>query len=333
MTMRTRLVGIVAIFGILVALIAIRRHVSILLDIARTYSTFYPLLQSHPDLIYRYPAPALAVQAPPKIIHSVALGNVSIDKYHDAMRSCRQLHSGWEFKHWTDANATDFIRQHYTKVFPHYSHYYQDIQRANVLRYAVLHHYGGVYLDLDVTCLVALDSTPLMHLPFVSPGAHPAGVNNAFIVSHKGHGFLSHLLRSVPSHDLHWGLLFRLPYIENMFSAGCMFFSNMWMSYARTLVSGRALDKVHVLGDENGRLAPHMLRGVVTTPLMAHGGASSWHGWDAAVMVTIGRYYLFIVIVAALTATLGIISVVRRCLCGRVRRRRMSAQKTGVLSE
>ncbi|KAF1738978.1 Inositol phosphoceramide mannosyltransferase 3 [Beauveria bassiana] len=324
MAIRNRLVGTVVIFGILVTLIAIQQHLHVLLDIARTYSTFYPLLQSHPDLIYRYPAPALTVETPPKIIHSVALGNVNIDRYHDAMASCRQLHSDWEFKHWTDDNATDFIMQHYPRVFPHYCGYYQDIQRANVLRYAVLHHYGGAYLDLDVTCLVALDSTPLMRLPFVSPGAHPAGVNNAFIISQQGHAFLSHLLRSVPSHDLHWGWPIRLPYVENMFSAGCMFFSNMWMSYARALVSGRALDRVHVLGDENGRLAPHMLRGLVTTPLMAHGGASSWHGWDAALILTIGKYYLLVVIAATLAATLVIISLVRYCLCGRVRRRRMS---------
>jgi hypothetical protein len=109
-----------------------------------------------------------------------------------------------------------------------------------------------------------------------------------------------------------------------MFSAGCMFFSNVWMSYARALVSGRAPDKVHVLGDENGRLAPHMLRGVVTTPLMAHGGASSWHGWDAALILTLGKHYLFFVTIAAFASTLVTISLVRCCLCGRVRRRRMS---------
>lgn len=329
--MRNRLVGATAAVGFVVAVFAVRHHARIIIDMARTYSTFYPTLRKHPDLIYRYPTPALTVEPPPRIIHQVALGNVSIAKYREAMHSCQQLHQGWEFKLWTDVNATDFIRQHYPDILPHYCHYFQHIQRANVLRYAALHYYGGVYLDLDVTCLVALDSTPLMDLAFVSPGAHPAGVNNAFIVSRRGHAFLSHLLGAVPSHDLYWGVPFRLPYVENMLSAGCMFFSNMWMSYVRALVSGRALDKVHILGDEQGRLAPHMLRGVVTTPLMTHGGASSWHGWDAAAMVTIGEHYRLVVLLSAAISTLAAVWVTLRCLRTRVRRRRGSEQEMGVL--
>ncbi|KAJ3896091.1 hypothetical protein GG344DRAFT_72572 [Lentinula edodes] len=44
------------------------------------------------------------------------------------------------------------------------------IQRADAIRYFVLHHYGGVYLDLDVGCLRPLD--PLLVYPVILPKTH-----------------------------------------------------------------------------------------------------------------------------------------------------------------
>lgn len=332
--MRNRLTALLAVIGVLASLIYLRHHVRVLADIARTYSTFYPLIDKNPDLLYRFPSPLEVAQQPPQIIHHVALGNGSVANYQEAMDSCKALHPDWDYKLWTDANATEFMDRNYPEIAPHYRGYHQNIQRANVLRYAVLHHHGGVYFDLDVTCLVALDTTPLINLEFVTPGAHPAGVNNAFILARRGHGFLSHLLAAVPAHDMAWGLpLVRLPYIENMLSAGCMFFSNMWMGYVRALLAGRARERVHVLADEEGNLAPHMLRGVVTTPLMHHGGASSWHGWDAAAIVTIGKYYHLLVLMAAAGITTVVVTVMLRCVRSRVRRRRGSGLEVGVLGD
>lgn len=190
--------------------------------------------------------------------------------------------------------------QHYPHLVPTYQGYKQRVQKSDLLRYALLEHFGGVYFDLDVTCLKSLDE--LRHVPFLSPGAHPAGVNNAFILSRPGHPFWASVLAAVKSKDLYWGL----PYVENMFSIGCMFFSNRWISYTRLLArlagNVRDEDRVYILADEDGNLAPHMLRGVVTTPLFHHGGASSWHGWDAATILFVGKHYHAVVAGAVVLA-------------------------------
>ncbi|CEJ89794.1 hypothetical protein VHEMI05619 [[Torrubiella] hemipterigena] len=318
--MRFRLASALAVATTLLALCALRHHIQVLRDIIHTYSAFYPLIREYPELLYKYPESNNESTAVPKIIHQVALGNGTIAKYEQAMESCRQLHPTWQFFLWTDTNATDFMAEMYPEISPHYNGYFQNIQRANVLRYAVLHTFGGVYLDLDITCLVALEATGLTQLPFVSPGAHPAGVNNAFILTQPGHSFLERLLSAIPRHDLAWAAPMRLPYIENMLSTGCMFFSNQWIKYAERYVSGEETESVMVLADKEGDIAPHMLRGIVQTPIMAHGGASSWHGWDAAAIVAIGKHYKSIVSLVAVGFTLAILCVLLRCLGTRVKR-------------
>lgn len=294
-------------FGIPVAAMLLtafylRLHLRELSQVVRTYSTFYPYLKSHPQTLFRYPASTTETnrdvdvdgdQLVPRRIHQIHLqeGRPSVlSKHSKAIVSCRTVHPEWNHTIWTDETGTDFIQEHYPSIYPHYIGYKQSIQRANILRYALLDHYGGVYVDLDVTCRHSLDE--LRHVPFLTPGAHPAGVNNAFILARQGHPFFKHLLDAVPSRDLRW----RLPYVENMFSTGCMFFSNMWISYTRSGLADSPKDAVYILADEEGAIESHMLRGVVTTPLFKHGGASSWHGWDAAVIVMIGKYYSYIAI-------------------------------------
>lgn len=312
---------------VLVTTCYLHLHIRELSQVVRTYSTFYPYLSSHPQTLSRYPTPSSSVigvdeqQLAPRLIHQIHLqeGRASVlSKHAKAIISCRTIHPDWNHTIWTDETGSDFIQQHYPSIYPHFIGYKQSIQRANILRYALLDHYGGVYLDLDVTCRHSLDD--LRHVPFITPGAHPAGVNNAFILSRQGHPFLKHLLNAVPSRDLNW----RLPYIENMLSTGCMFFSNMWMSYTRSgLIADDPSNAVYILADETGAIEPHMLRGVVTTPLFKHGGASSWHGWDAAAIVLIGKYYFYIAVGGLLMSVLIGWGIWR--LSGRRNRRRRSS--------
>lgn len=318
----------------LTALLLLRHHLRDLGEVARTYSTFYPFLSRHPETLYRYPQPAGASppetgdgELAPQIIHQIFLteGRPSkLAKYEPAIESCRSMHANWTHNLWTDERANAFMAEYYPDIFPHYRSYKQSIQRANILRYALLDHFGGVYLDVDVTCLEPLDN--LRHIPFITPGAYPAGVNNAFILTRPHHGFLRHLLAGVPSRDLLWGM----PYIENMLSTGCMFFSNRWMSYVRSLTPshGTAGDQVHILADPTGDMDPHMLRGAVTTPLFRHGGASSWHGWDAAAIVLIGKHYVYFLCMVALGAACASLAVWRLTRRARARRGRSPLRRS-----
>lgn len=317
---RARTVKYLAIAAVVLTIVSLYEHIRQVGEVVRTYSTFHPLIHNHPDLLYRYPEERKdAKPVVPKIMHLIALGTADLSKYSDAIGSCRELHSDWQHNVWTDANATSFLQENYPDIVPHYTGYHQNIQRANVLRYALLHKFGGVYLDLDVSCHVALDKTPIMTLDFVSPGAHPAGVNNAFIATKPNHPFLGRVLAAVPHFDMYWGLPMRIPYVENMLSTGCMYYTNRWMDYVRELLWGGVQDPVYILATEDGDIYPHMLRGKITTPLFSHGGASSWHGWDAALLLTIGNHYMLFMVGGLATAAAVVALVFYKCIGARRR--------------
>lgn len=302
-----------------------RVHISDLSDMARTYSTFHKLERN----IYNYPnhdhqnsaASPHEQQLAPRILHQIFLQETHttpIEKYTPARQSCQTMHPTWEHMLWTDANATAFVSDNYPHILPHYTSYRQTIQRTNILRYLLIHHFGGVYLDLDITCRVPLDS--LLHLPWLTPAAHPAGINNAFILSRSGHPFLDKVIAAIGGQNLNWGL----PYVENMLSTGCMFVSNLWMAYARKERLHKYEDQVFLLADENGGLEGQMLRGKIVTPLFEHGGASSWHGWDAAAIVLVGKHYQAVVGVVGVLLGVAVLAGVSRCVRGFGRRRRRS---------
>ena len=296
-------------------------HIRDLFQCARTYISFPKLHLNHGNYLTGMPDAFFDISSPfypsaaPKIMHQILLnehhfhdndGPNKFAKYEAARNSCISLHPDWHYMLWTDENATDWVHKHYPEkkypfddtpeVYQSYIKYRQTIQRTNILRYLLLHHYGGVYLDMDISCRENLD--PLLRYPFLTPGAHPAGINNAFIVARPGHPFLTKLIEQVPKHNLTWT---GLPYVENMLSTGCMFVSNVWVSYMREMAHKakkvekarkahkvvktedipKEEDKLYILADEYNNTVRHMLRGNVTTPLFHHGGESSWHRKDA----------------------------------------------------
>ena len=50
---------------------------------------------------------------------------------------------------WTDKKAREFIADEYPWFLETFDGYPYPIQRADAIRYFVLHHFGGIYIDLD----------------------------------------------------------------------------------------------------------------------------------------------------------------------------------------
>lgn len=75
--------------------------------------------------------------------------------------------SSSEYMLWTDASSREFIAEQYPWFLDTFDSYPYPIQRADAIRYFILHYYGGVYLDLDIGCLRRLD--PLLVYPVILP--------------------------------------------------------------------------------------------------------------------------------------------------------------------
>ena len=131
-------------------------------------------------------------------------------------RSWRRQHPDWEYWLWTDRSARQLIQDRLPALLPVYDAYPHNIQRADALRYVVLHEFGGVYADLDMESLRPLDPLTLRYACLVGqePYAHPildTGTQhlaiNALMACRPGHPFMRKLLDALPHFAHMWSLL------------------------------------------------------------------------------------------------------------------------------
>jgi inositol phosphorylceramide mannosyltransferase catalytic subunit len=89
----------------------------------------------------------------PEVIHRVWLGGNELPP--EARRweeTWRVHHPGWEMRLWRDADAPSLVPPEALALCRSHS------ERSNLMRYAVLARFGGVYIDTDVECRRPLES-------------------------------------------------------------------------------------------------------------------------------------------------------------------------------
>ncbi|KAK3369432.1 glycosyltransferase family 32 protein [Lasiosphaeria ovina] len=215
----------------------------------------------------------------PPVLHHISLGTgaAAHSRWMTVRQDCLDIHPGWEAFLWTDETANTFVRDHYPELKDMWESYPYPIQKIDALRYMVLYHYGGVVLDMDLQCKRALG--PLRRFEFVAPEAHPAGFSIGFMMASKRNEFVGNLVANLRRYNRHWIFL---PYPTVMFSTGC--------HYASTIHAfQRDRSTLKILAGTKDNFRMHSLNGPVSTPIFNHLGSSSWHSYDAALIVTLGR--------------------------------------------
>lgn len=145
----------------------------------------------------------------PKIIHQTW-------KTHDVPVNCKAyvqtwktLHPDWKYILWSDAELDEFVATHYPDFLEIFRNYPKGVQRADAARYLLLHHFGGVYTDLDTECLKPFDifetenriilcDEPKVHWGhFVASRTINRLLFNGTMVSPAGHPFWLELLKNI----------------------------------------------------------------------------------------------------------------------------------------
>lgn len=189
-----------------------------------------------------------------------------------------------EYMLWTDASSREFIANNYPWFLTTFDEYTYPIQRADAIRYFVLHYHGGIYLDLDVGCLRPLD--PLLVFPVILPKTIPVGVSNDLMFAEKGHPFLLQTINNLIAFDYSWVI----NYPTVMFSTGPMFLSAQYGQW-----TGSHHPTAELPGGEV-RILPKSLYGKNAKPeeaphsFFAHYYGSSWHADDAAFIGFLGKW-------------------------------------------
>lgn len=124
----------------------------------------------------------------PKIIHQIFfLGEAAVpEKYRLYHQTVLQNHPDWEHQFWDEARARKFMEADYSCFLPIFDAYPYDIQRRDAIRYFILNHYGGFYLDMDVESLKPLDDL----------------LADFELVLSKLVGFSNAIMGSIPKHPL-----------------------------------------------------------------------------------------------------------------------------------
>jgi inositol phosphorylceramide mannosyltransferase catalytic subunit len=124
----------------------------------------------------------------PKIRHLIWLGGNLAERHVAWLASWREQMPDWEVRFWDDASVAA-LPVVTTRMWNTAN---SVAERADLLRYWVLHEFGGVYADTDVQCLKSLD--PLLEAKKVAcfiGEEKPGRLCNAVIGAEPGHAFIA----------------------------------------------------------------------------------------------------------------------------------------------
>lgn len=72
--------------------------------------------------------------------------------------SWKETNPTYEYELWDDNDNRAFVEAYFPEMLETYNSYDKEIYRADVIRYMYLYTYGGVYADLDFTCLRSFEA-------------------------------------------------------------------------------------------------------------------------------------------------------------------------------
>lgn len=121
----------------------------------RSFVRGFPSAPASPNLVFTGPDFVERTDIP-KTFHQVWLGGKPFPAEAQAWQDgWRARHPDWQWRVWTDADLPSLESQWALTHAAHLS------QKSDIVRYEVLHRFGGVYLDTDMECVRAID--PLLH--------------------------------------------------------------------------------------------------------------------------------------------------------------------------
>jgi mannosyltransferase OCH1-like enzyme len=133
-----------------------------------------------------------------KIIHQIwfNLGNGSNvpKKYKIYQDTWKKHHPKWKYILWDEKMGEVLMKDEYSDYYEIYKNVKYQIMKIDILRYCILHKYGGLYADIDYKCLnnfdnyieenktknIFINETPKTYYSFIKKY-----VSNSLLISRK----------------------------------------------------------------------------------------------------------------------------------------------------
>lgn len=133
----------------------------------------------------------------PKIIHHIWLGSPLPEKFARYRQTWQKMHPDWTCILWDDAKVAKF-GLHNLRAYCAATNYGE---RSDIVRYEVLHRFGGAYVDTDFECLQPFDvlhhSCDFYTGLYPNPGGGPVYILNGIIGSKPGHPILKRCIAGI----------------------------------------------------------------------------------------------------------------------------------------
>lgn len=234
----------------------------------------------------------------PRIIHQTYKNTTIPEKWIHTQNSVVEHNRDFEYKFWTDESAREFLKKYYPWFVPTYDSYKFPIMRSDAMRYFILYHYGGFYIDLDIGVHKSLD--PLRRMPTAFYKTSPLGVSNGFMASAPGHPFFSYIMHSLKKYNRNWFS----SYLTVMYSTGPLFVSVLLQKYnwmRRAPISSP---------DDTSLYMMKAAKDSIYQPLsdfIYHTSGSSWHKNDAWLFLFINDHQRLASFVIPLVVTILVV--------------------------
>lgn len=133
------------------------------------------------------------------------------DQFVQPMKSFVKYNPKWQYRFWTYESGRKLLKKHHPYLIKTYDKFGEnDVKKSDLLRYAVLYEYGGVYADLDVKNVRPLDITTTKYACIVptEPFEHSgiiylaeAVMSSAVLLCRPKHPFFEQLLLNLQLAD------------------------------------------------------------------------------------------------------------------------------------
>ena len=143
----------------------------------------------------------------PKIIHQTWKTKNIPESWQGFVQSWKDNHPQWQYRLWSNQDGFIFVQKEYPEFYNTYCNLSYDIQRADAIRYLVVHKFGGLYVDLDYECLQPFDE--FLDEPRLTIGLEPKEhathhgeeslLCNALFAAQPGNPFLLSMMENIQS--------------------------------------------------------------------------------------------------------------------------------------
>lgn len=142
----------------------------------------------------------------PRIIHHVCDYPDGIPENLLALAATwKQYHPEWEQRFWDRQQMEDFVHTVCPDFEPYYLAFPHNVQRWDAIRYLILYHIGGMYVDLDYECFRPFDAVlsgrncyvatePMLHARY---NGIPVMLSNALLAAAPGDKFMAAVINEL----------------------------------------------------------------------------------------------------------------------------------------